>query len=196
MAHSLTSGMLTQSQAKSMRPAAFVEIDSLAGDLFIWSGLGEVTWNSQTWQGAGFLLGISPITEQTALQASGVELSLSGIPSALVSYTLQSVGRYMPGKVWIGAVDSNRNVIPDPLLIFNGRTDRARIEDDGTTATIKINLENRLLTMKTPAERRYTRQDQQIEHPGDTGFDYADYLQDATIFWGDGSGQTLSTVTT
>lgn len=190
--HSLTTGMLAQTKAKSLRPCAFVEVDSLAGNVYFWTGSGPIVWNALSWTGAGFLLSISPITEQNQVQATGVELALSGIPSALVSYALQSVGRYMPASVWVGAIDDAGNIIPDPFLIMSGRTDRARIEDDGTTATIKINTENRLITMRTPAERRHTKLDQSIERPGDTGFDYADFLQDASIYWGNGHGQTLS----
>lgn len=182
--HSLTSGLLAKTQASALRPIAFVEVDTLAGNVYFWTGLGEITWNGQTWTGSGALLSIAPITEQNKVEATGVELQLSGVPTDYVSLALQSLNRYMPGKIWIGATDDAFNVIADPYQILNGRVDSAKIDDDGTSSTITVSLENRLITIINSAERRYTDEDQRTEHPADAGFQFADFLQDASIFWG------------
>ena len=49
---------------------------------------------------------------------------------------------------------------------------------------ISINCENRLLDMNTPVDRRYTQDDQQIDHPGDMGFQFVNGITEINIYWG------------
>ena len=38
--------------------------------------------------------------------------------------------------------------------------------------------------IEKPRERRYTSEDQKLDHPDDRGFEYVPALQDMPIFWG------------
>lgn len=184
MAHSLTSGMVTQTTAKSLMPILLWELDTPGGNVYFWSGYGNLPWDSKTWVGAGNMVNMTQISETALVQANGLSLTLSGIPAAAISLALSSVKRFQPAKVWLGALDSSMAVVADPFLIFNGRTDSVVINDAAATAAITVNCENRLILMKIARERRYTDHDQRIERPLDGGFKFVDFVINRTIPWG------------
>lgn len=184
MAHSLTPAMLAQTQAQALMPIVFAELDTPDGNLYVWTGYGDIVWNSITWTGAGDFLGFDAVTETAQMQAAGFSISLSGVPSALVSLALSSLRRYLPLKMWLGALDQDFAVIADPYEIFNGRVDTGNITMGGDTSIIQVTAESRLLTMRQPRQRRYTDQDQRIEFPNDGGMKFVDFLQNTTIVWG------------
>lgn len=185
MAHSLTTGLRDATLAAVLMPIIFCEIDTPDGNVYMWSGVGSLSWNGHTWTGLGEFGGISPTTESTDLQASGVALTLNGFDSSLISVAMDSVKRFWPVKLWLGALDSNFAVIADPYQFHYGLTDTASMQADGKTASIVVTSESRLVAMRQPRERRYTDQDQRIECPGDGGFKYVDSLQNMQVRWGD-----------
>lgn len=183
MAHSLTSDMLAETLADHLMPILLGELHTHSGILYVWNGVGSLVWNSNTFLGVGNFLTISQVMEGTLVQASGFVVSLSGIPSALISIALQDLRRFLPMKMWLGALNPSFAIIADPYMFFNGRVDNSNILATGTTATISVAAESRLIMMKTPRWRRYTDQDQRIERPSDGGFKYVDFLQNAIINW-------------
>lgn len=74
-------------------------------------------------------------------------------------------------------------LIVDPYQIFSGLLDVPVMEETGDAANVGLSYENRLVGLLTANDRRYTPEDQHVEFPGDTGFDYVAGLQDATIVW-------------
>jgi hypothetical protein len=184
MAHALSAGMLAQTLSARLSPVMLVELDTAHGIIFVWSGIGTILFNGNTFQGVGRFGGVDGITEATAVQASGATLTLSGIPLDLISVALQSLRRYLPCRVWVGAMDDNGNLVSTPFLIRNGRVDSSSISTGADTATITVNVESRLIAMQNPRVRRYTDQDQKIYSPSDDGFKYVDQLQNVSFQWG------------
>lgn len=185
MAHSMTTGMLDATLAPQVAPFLLCQITTNAGIVRFWNGLADLSWNGETWKGVGEFLGIDQVEETADLQASSVAISLSGIPTDLISIALQSLSRYMPALIYLGAFDlATGAIIVDPFLIRNGRVDTGTISDQGDTASITVTAESRLISMMNSRERRYTDQDQQIEHPGDFGFSFVDQIQNVSITWG------------
>jgi hypothetical protein len=148
-----------------------------------------------TWQGAGSLGTISPMTESADVKANGVTIAFSGIPSADIARVLNEVRQGYPVKIWFGCLDSAGNVIADPYQAFGGRMDVPAIDEGATTSTISISVENRLIDLQKPRERRYTHEDQQISYAGDLGFQYVPQIQDWNGTWGKaGSGGHLQPI--
>lgn len=183
MAHDLTSDMLAVTLAPVCRPIVFIQVTAEGGNVNLWTGVGNYLWNSITWLGAGQILGIGAVTEQNKVQASGTELRLSGINTDYIAIILEDLQRYLPAKLWLGAIDDDFNLVSDPYLFLNGRIDTGKITETGKTATISISVESRLIAMRNPRVRRLTDLDQRIEHPGDGGFTFVDTIQDASIEW-------------
>ena len=104
----LTTAMDTAIVAGKVRPVIFVEGSFYAAGspdeefLRLWSGLGEFSWDSKTWTGAGKLLRISPLEESAEVKAVGFNIELSGLPPSLLSLALDNVRQGRPGRVWLG----------------------------------------------------------------------------------------------
>lgn len=180
----LTSSVQAAISADAVSPILFFEGEFASGYVRVWSGIGEVSWNSQTWQGIGTLGGISSIHESSDIQANGVTVTFSGIPSDLISLSLGDAVQGKLGRIYFGFMNEANEIIADPALMFEGRLDIPAIEENGDTATIQISYESRLIDLQKPRERRYTSEDQQLEYPGDLGFEFIPSLQEKNIKWG------------
>lgn len=155
-----------------------------SGPLRVWSGGGTITWNGNSWTGIGTLGSVSTIEEGSNVEARGITLTMSGIDVTLLSGVMTEFQQALPVTVWLALFDNSNALIADPVTGFAGRMDQPIIQADGQTATISINCENRLLDMNVSVERRYTNEDQQLDHPGDVGFEFVNSIQEVTIWWG------------
>lgn len=183
MARDLTASVITQLQSASVTVGILFEGEFASGWVRLWSGIGSLSWDGKTWTGTGNLLGISGIDETAEVRASGMTVSLSGVPSDLLSAALGDARSGRIGRVYL-AFFSGGSIVADPILQFEGRLDVPAIEDGPETATISISYESELIDLERARERRYTPEDQAIDFPGDLGFDYVASLQDAQITWG------------
>lgn len=184
MARDLTSAVDTALAQGTVRPVLFFEGEFAAGTVRLWTGLGSITWNGSSWLGAGELLNVSSIEASGDVRAQGVTISLSGMPGSLISLALAQAQQGLPGRIYLGLMDSAGAVIADPHLAFSGRLDVPVIDDAGDSCTITISYEGRLIDLQRARERRYTDEDQRIQHPADRGFEFIPSLQDAQIVWG------------
>ena len=94
MSRDLTSVVETALAADVIEP--FFAVDLLfdsPSELYLWTGVGDKTINSKTYQGAGALLQIEPIEETADIAARGATLTMSGIPSSLLRRPPNTVPR-------------------------------------------------------------------------------------------------------
>lgn len=186
MTRDLTEHVAAEIVKQRLRPVLFYEGEFASGTSRAWTGYGEIEWNGHTWQGVGHFGGISAIEETGDIVATGFAVTLSGVPQDLLAIALADARQGKPGRVWLAFLDESGNVIADPYLSAAGRLDVPEIEEGAETATIRISYESRLIDLERPRVRRYTHEDQQIDYPGDKGFEYIPSLQDAQITWGRG----------
>ena len=184
MPRNMTPAVLGAMQGAVLRPALFVEAAFVSGPIYVWSGIGQITWNGQVWTGIGTLGSISTIEEGSTVAAKGITLTLSGIDASLLNDVMTEFQVGLPVSVTLGVFDTNNALIADPVCCFSGRMDQPTIDVTGTLATIAINCENRLVEMNVAVDRRYTDEDQQMDYPGDLGFQFVNGIQEAQIYWG------------
>lgn len=192
----LSNDVLSLLDDEQVKPFYMFEGEYASGTLRVWSGLGELSWGSYTWQGLGSLASISDVTETSDTSAQGITVSLSGIPSDLVSLFLSEVRQNAKGKVYLGFFNSSNQIVVDPYMVFEGRLDIPALEESAETAVISITYESRLIDLERPRDSRYTNEDQQAEYPGDVAFEFLPSLQDIVINWGkenDSSGSSKPT---
>ena len=184
MPRTMTPAYLAAISSALLRPVLFVQANFTSGPLYVWSGMGPITWNGQVWTGIGTLGSISTIEEGSTVSAKGITLTLSGIDPTLLTDVMDEFQVGLPVMVTLGVFDENGALIADPVCCFSGRMDQPTIDVSGTMATIAINCENRLVEMNVAVDRRYTDEDQQLDYPGDLGFQFVNGIQDAQIYWG------------
>ena len=194
MSRNLTAGVITELNAAEVQPFLLFQGEFNSGTIRAWSGIGNLSWNSQTWTGTGTLLTISAVQENSDTSANGITASLSGIPASLISLALSECSQGDLGYVYLGFIKNNA-IVSDPVLLFEGRLDIPAIEENGETAVVSISYESRLIDLDRPRESRYTNEDQQRAFPGDLGMEFVADLQDKNLVWGRATKQAEPTTT-
>ena len=189
MARSLHSDTIAEVQTDSVIPYFMALVETGNGDVAVWSGIGDivssVSGSSITYIGVGEFAMISPMQESQDLAARGINLSLSGIPSALISILLGDVEQGRSVSVFMGFFnESTRTTINNEFELFNGIVDIPTVAESGDTATIAISAENRLIDLGKVRVRRYTQEDQARDDVTDLGFEFVPSLQDKEILFG------------
>lgn len=186
----LTAAMLAAIGEQVVRPILLYEGEYVPGGsptisqyLRLFTGVGSLSWDGKTWTGGGDLLAISPIREESDVQAVGFSVSLSAQSASNLSIAMNSMRQGASGKLWLGLLDSTGALIADPYLLRRGRFDTAIISRDGQTCVIEARYEDRLIDLERPRNTRYTSADQQRDYPSDLGFDFVPSLQDMQIVW-------------
>jgi len=177
MARTITAGMLTEIRATVIQPLLFAKLEFDSGDLRLFGGTGQLTFNSEVYTG-GDLLSISNIEETQEVRATGLVMQMSGVPSTLISDALNEDYQERPVSIWFGALDNSLILIVDPILVFKGRMDVMTPDIGPDTSTLQMTAENRLISLERPSERRYTDAEQKLDYPADRGFEFVTILND------------------
>ena len=188
MARSITTAFNNAVTSQVVRPLLACELEFSTGTLRFWNGYGDLAMtaggSSNTFTGLGDLMNVSAISESDQVEAVGAQLSLTGIKSSLISAALSANYTNRNASIFLGLFDTNKAVIADVYTLFKGKMDIMKIDEGPETATIALNLENRLIVLDRAKERRYTHEDQQLSFAGDLGFEFVPDLQDKEIIWG------------
>ena len=68
MARSLSASMVTEVTSNVMSPIVLIKLEFDSGDLNLWTGIGNITFNGDTYTGAGDVIDISTVQETTKLK--------------------------------------------------------------------------------------------------------------------------------
>ena len=184
MTRSLTTALKNETLASEIQPIFLVSLNFSSGFVRMWSGIGDLTWDSKLWTGTGTLLSLDAIQESTDISAHGISLNLNGIPSALIETILTEHYQGRSAIVYIAALNSSLAIIADPYILWKGRMDTMVIQDGDETAMITMSAENRLIDLERQRERRYTDQDQKNVYPSDKGLEHVAAQLDRELNWG------------
>lgn len=157
---------------------AAVDITLRIGGVTFWKSTGGFTFN-----GVGNLGGVSAFEETGDLEAPSLELSLSGIPSSLLSSALNDMRANLRANLYLGALNSADQLVADPYLLFPGRTDSVAIEEGAETSSIVIRAESLLADMENPRTIYYSAADQSLIESGDMGFEFVPQIQTFDQLW-------------
>lgn len=195
MPRSLSPAMLAQVAAGQLRPALFLRIAFETETVYLWGGLGSISsagpaYNAsatfpygQTFLGMGWMGQIQSVPQVADVIAQNVTLVLSGIPTEVVTDAINAVRQNSEADIWLGMLDVNNQIMPDPEQVFAGFLDVPTITEGAQTSTISITAENPLVDLNRAPSRRYTDIDQQIDFPNDIGFFQVQLLQDYNVLW-------------
>ena len=210
MSRSLDPTTLENINKDVVRPFNAVEL-KFDGDnvIRLWTGVGTLTLDDGTnWVGAGTLLSISDVEETAEMAVRGATVSLSGIPSEVISLALSEPYQGRVCNIYFGTL-SQGSILQESssyiLLqdgsrieletgekgfneIFSGYMDQMNIEESGETSTIQLLVENKLVDLERARVARFTSGYQKSIYAGDLGLDFVEDLQDKQISWGRKSG--------
>lgn len=186
-------------------PFFAVELQFDDNPIRMWTGQGTLVLPDATqWVGLGQLLDISSIEETSEMAVKGATISLSGIPSNLLSLALSEPYQGRVAKIYFGTLSRGNILLESGSYIllqdgsrievetgergfnelFSGYMDQMNIEEGGDTSTIQLAVENKLIDLERARVARYTSGYQKSAYPLDLGMDFIEDLQDKKIPWG------------
>ena len=184
MSRTLSAAMQAVATADVVHPLYLLDMEFSSGSLYLWTGSGDLAFGSNTYVGVGDLLSIGSVQESADLTANGATVSLSGVKTSLLNLARDEPYQGRPLTIRLGAFDDNGDIIATPVIMFSGFMDVMTISDSGDTSAITVTAENKLIAFQKTAVRRYTAEDQKIDHPSDKGFEFVTAIQQLQIFWG------------
>lgn len=207
MSRSLPDSIIAVLSAETIHPFFATRLFFDTQTLNFWTGLGELTVDGVTYTGTGQLLQISELGETAEISAKGATLTLSGIPSNLISLALTEAYQGRNCEIYFGAIDANRTYLVDEsgayivsedgsaldislgnpdeiVLLFSGYMDQMNIDEGPDTCTIVVSVESKLIDLERARVFRYTDASQKSRFPADKGFEFVEDLQDKRFNWG------------
>jgi len=183
MARGIHANMVNALEAGAVKPFFLIDLE-FASPVYLWSGAYTLSHNNNSYVGTGELLTVEVPEETQDIGAVGVKLTMSGLGSSILTPALQQEYQGKAVTVKLGAFDSNMAIIANPVIVFEGFMDTMNIVEGAETSTITLYVENKLIRLDSANERRYTLQDQLIDHAGDLGFEFVTDIQEKQIKWG------------
>lgn len=181
----LTATMLSWVGFRVKRVGLLCEIN-YSTPLRVWTGPGNISWDSKTWQGIGALGGMSAVDEKPGIRTSHVDLTLNGVPSELIATALTDTAAGVEVTLWLAGFSVSMGtwtVLEDPEEIVWGLTDVHEIHEGDRFSTIKVIVETPAARLTTKNVLRYTSADQERLFPGDRGLEYAPNVANEILHW-------------
>ena len=183
MSRNLTTALNNEFTSQDMAPFMAVDLAFDGGNFLTWTGYGNIEFGGNTYIGSGDILTVGAVNESSEIKANGIQVTLSGIPTDLISSALTDPYQGRSAKLFLGIINDGV-VVADPYMIFKGSMDLMTIDDGGDLATIALTAESRLIDLDRARERRFTSEDQKIDFPNDKGLEFITSLQEKAIVWG------------
>lgn len=207
MSREIGAGIQAALSATEIQPFFGVQLFLDSQPLYFWTGLGDLIIGDITYIGTGQFLSISQMEETAEISAKGATISLSGIPSELISLAISEPYQGRLCKIMFGAIDANREYLQDEagnyilredsgriditqgdatpaIELFTGYIDQMLINEEPTTSKITISVESRLIDLERPKIFRFSDQSQKARFPNDKGLEFVEDLQDKQFNWG------------
>ena len=206
MSRDLSTSTLENIEAPVVKPFFAVELNFSSETIRMWTGQGTLVLDDGTqWFGLGQLLNISSIEETSEMAVKGATVSLSGIPSEILSLALSEPYQGRVCKIYFGTMSTGGALVQQSgsyilmqdgskILVqtgekgfnelFSGYMDQMNIEEGSDTSTIEMSVENKLIDLERSRVARYTSGYQKSVYPNDLGLDFIEDLQDKQIPWG------------
>lgn len=152
---------------------------SYSGNLGALSSLADVSVAVKNWQ----TLHASGLSDFISTTFVGLAVYYTGPAMTVRSLLYEAMNDIRvgaPAKIWFGLL-SQGSFIGAPYLIFSGTVDKPKVKQSPTAPSISIALENRLVNLSRPSNRKYTAADQRLYYPTDIGFNWVEILQEISL---------------
>lgn len=206
MSRDLSTGVSDSLERDVIYPFLAIELQ-FDGDnvVRLWSGVGTLVFQGNSWVGAGELLKVSSVEETSEMSAKGATVNLSGVPEDILSLALTEPYQGRVGKIYfglfaVGSLEKENGVdyillqSGDKILletqetslteVFSGYMDTMHIDEAPENSTITLTIENKLVTLERPRVARYTHEFQKTIDSTDKGLEYVESIQLKEFVWG------------
>lgn len=184
MSRDIGSDLITESTSEHFVFITMVKLEFDAGDITLHNGLGNVSYDGDTYLGVGDFGSISNIKESGDFSDDSITLHLSGVDSDLINNALTANYYLRPVTVFIAPISKTTGaLLGTPYEISKGEMSSIGVAF-GTRDTIELIYETESAKFQEANDRRNSNADQQNEHSGDQFFEFVERVNAARIRWG------------
>ena len=145
--------------AGTARPVIAIEIQHDSGYLRMSTFNRDIDWNGATFLGNSYILSVQAQTETSDLANSGMTVEVKG-GSDVRSLVLGGMTGRLTARAYLMLLDSNEDLLDDPIVMFSGYYDFATIDYAPDQCVVTFNFEDEMSDFKragTIAGRRNRR---------------------------------------
>ena len=186
MSRVVTTTTATELATKNFNIVNLLEFKSIGGsDVHLTDAPADITFDSDTYLSTRGMLGVSDITEENEIKIESVDITLSGVDTANVKLFLDF--DYIDRRVLIRrtVIDDKYAIIGSPILVFDGRLDQPRLQEDfeNRTATLSVTATSHWMDFEAAEGRHTNDTEQQLLFTGDNFFEKSTETQ-KDVKWG------------
>ena len=169
-------------RAGALTVTIMVEVDHPDGMVYAWPGYGPLDYGGNTYEGLGFLGGVSGIKSLTELRIVELGFAVSGVDQDQLDGLSSSVKR-RTGQVYEAWLTPD-HVVSSRRLIAEGQLDYQtyNIGADGK-ATVRIVANAGMFHLLKRSNARWSSEEAKAVFPDEVGFDEMHLQQDAQLNW-------------
>ena len=170
----------TDLESRRIRVATLVALNFPSGIVRLHTGIGELLYDDDVYQGIGLIGEIADIEESPSVIPPELEMGLSGTSPEILRIAIRERYRTGEATVYFGVLDRNNVWLPGwPKRLFEGRMSHMYSPDSAATE-LRLISRHRLDTPVTP--RRYTDEDHRDQYPGDEFFSRVPAIQGKVVY--------------
>ena len=186
MARTLTTSVKNELATNEIRPIHLITIGfatpvNITDNSF--SITSSVSGSSVNYVASDFILGVSNFTEETDVNLSPIDLTLSGADQTFISTCLNENVINDEVKIFRGFLQDTNVFVDTPFLLYNGQIDSFTISESDTSSTVNLSIVSHWADFEKQSGRKTNNTSQQRFFSTDVGMDFASQtVQD--IKWG------------
>jgi len=183
MARTIDNLTKIESKKSTLQSVALVEILHTVSPIRLHTGIGDLIYNSNTFQGIGTLGSISSINENTTMATASVDLSLSGIDTLLINTFNRKDIQNSNVTIWHGYINDLGELLV-PVIVFNGFVNNTSVDIGKDTSVINVNVIDEFTRWQKNLPKRYNNESQTADYPNDILFSRQTEMLQESITWG------------
>lgn len=179
---------LTARQKKALRdPNArvvnFVEMGHPDGTIYLWSGVGDLEYDGQTWMGCGLIGTITGIEHGWDPRVSRIGFAVGGVSGDVLDVMDRDLKGY-EATIYIALLTPEDKVVDGLLTVDVVDLDyqESQADEEGTW-TIVVVGQSGFWQLENPSLLLWSPEQQKADYPGDTGMDALSVLEDLEVTW-------------
>jgi hypothetical protein len=157
----------------------FFRLAHSQGTVLVWDGVGDWSYNGETYTGKPGLLELGGVSDSGDVQNHEVVVTLNGVElSSLLNVDTDIRGDAATiTALWLGEAGT----VVASRTVFSGEGDCLRIKMDAERKSVIAKLRTPLAEWGVPPRAHWTDADQQRRYPGDSGFKMVKLLENLSV---------------
>ena len=190
----LTPGQLAAVSANVRGAVYLIEMQFASGTQYKTTHTSPIDYGGHTYTALGQILSVSQLDETGTVKTDRLRVRATILDTAVLAYLIGPASEYRNRriKVYVQLLGTEWQPIENPILRWSGFMDKISVSrspagatgDTRSTGYIEMScVRAGLQRFRAQTGLRMTHAQQQIEYPGDMGFEYTEALVNNPIVW-------------